>query len=62
MEKKVADSVQIKFSLSLEEARAACSHFGISGPIDAEDVAEQLADEIKTWKDITSQVKVEAAE
>jgi len=45
--KKITDSVKIKFSLSLEEARTVCSYLGISGRVDAEDVEEQLADEIR---------------
>ena len=46
-QRKAAESVQIKFSLSFEEARTICSHLGITGRVDADNVAEQLADEIK---------------
>jgi hypothetical protein len=48
LKKKTADSIQVKFTLTLDEARAICSHFGISGRVEAENVVEQIADEIKT--------------
>jgi hypothetical protein len=47
MNQKAVEAVQIKFSLSLEETLTVCSYLGIAGRIDSEEVAEQLADEIK---------------
>ncbi len=47
LKKRVADSIQIRFDLSLVDARALCSHFGISGHVEAAHVIEQLTDDIK---------------
>ena len=47
LRKKVADSSQIKFTLSPEEARTVSSYLGMAGRVDSQGAEEQLSDEIK---------------
>ena len=47
LREEIVGSVQIKFRVDLEEARAVCSYLMIAGQSDSEEVTEQLTDEIK---------------